>query len=513
MTDSTKSTIEQVDVIDISLDAANVRLRDVEPYEADILAYLYDNESAYELANDIALAGFFAHDLPIVTRENGKLIVLEGNRRIAALRGLSNPSSVPKYASKLEALRRSMSPEQLDALTTINVSVAPSREAAQLTIASIHTRTPKKSWPLDQQAKFFHSQLSPGRTVADLQRDFPTVAANIPDAIRMGEMYELVKAADLGSQDLHEFVESKEFKLSIFERLYQSQRFRELLGIEFSPGGLLQVHGDQALLNRVLAYVVQDMRSGFLTTRRLGRQTQPEFVRYLDELEKIAHVGNHHVSSTDFISEAGSSDAQETTDRDAGSVDLALSGSQSSGASNSAKDALESPLSKNSSGEKKAESKRPSDKLDSRGISFNLYSPGTERRYSELISLNYKRFPNATMDQIRTVLECALKAYFIAVGDPIPRRRPQDLVTMRDALAHALKHFNDDNALRPIIAHLKTENPINEQQYTKSAQAMNAANHNPDTVFNSADVQDAWLHVRPLLQVLLGYTPEQVSKS
>lgn len=505
MTDSTIPTIEHVSVIDISLDPDNVRLRGVEPYEADILDYLYQFENVYDLAREIALTGLFAHDLPIVTRENGKLVVLEGNRRVAALRGIANPTCVPRYAQKLAELRQSMSQESLDALQTINVSVAPSRESAQPTIASIHTRTPKKSWPLDQQAKFFHAQLEPGRTVEDLQRDYPTIAANIPASIRMGEMYELVKAADLGSRELHEFVESKNFKLSIFERLYQSQTFQELLGIAFEGNGLLKAGYDQSRVNRILTRVVQDMSTGFLTTRRLGKQEQPEFVRYLKELEQLANVSD--------ATTASSSGKDKATESNAGERDSTASTANTDRGSDETGEATNSTQSTNSQAQTSIKPQRRPSNLDSRGVEFNLHSMGTERRYNELITMNFQRFPNATMDQIRSVLECALKAYFAAIGNPIPRRPNNAPIMLADGLAHAHRHFSGDRTLEAVISRLKATGLIDEQQYTRSALALNAANHNPEVVFNANDVQDAWTNVRPLIKVLVERSVIESSES
>ena len=98
--------ITEVDLISLALDTENVRLRSVEPYEADILAYLFEYEDALGLATEIVEDGFFDNDLPIVVREGKKLVVLEGNRRISALKGIANPTSVPRYRNQLAQLRQ-----------------------------------------------------------------------------------------------------------------------------------------------------------------------------------------------------------------------------------------------------------------------------------------------------------------------------------------------------------------------------------------------------------------------
>ena len=57
--------------------------------------------------------------------------------------------------------------------TQVRVMVAPSREAAQPLLARLHTSNPKKSWIREQQAMFYHAQLSPTMTVDELRARYP----------------------------------------------------------------------------------------------------------------------------------------------------------------------------------------------------------------------------------------------------------------------------------------------------------------------------------------------------
>ena len=75
--------IKTVDVIGLTLDTENVRLRSVDPYESDILAYLYEYEDAMGLATQISQDGYFDNDLPIVVPEGKRSVVVEGNRRVS----------------------------------------------------------------------------------------------------------------------------------------------------------------------------------------------------------------------------------------------------------------------------------------------------------------------------------------------------------------------------------------------------------------------------------------------
>jgi hypothetical protein len=480
MASTPKWPITTIEVMDVSLDPKNVRLRSVERFQADILAYLYEYENVLQLVSDIVKDGFFENDLPIVVKEDGRLIVLEGNRRIAALRGLANPTIVPRHTKQLTRFRCQLSQSELADLENVTVIEAPNSAAAQPILASIHTCNPKRSWPIDQQAAFYYAQLGPETSVADLQERYPAVAQNIPRFIRRAEMYDIVRKANLGTPQLKAFAESKNFSMSTFERLYASKRFREIVGLEFLDDGHVRVTGEKKDANRVLSQVVQDMSTGFLNTRRLGTQSSPEFVSYLDSIERIASP----TGQPDQTAEADVPTDSGGTTEDAPSK------------------AGTSPSSLSSSRTDSAEPKKRSTRLDAAGLEFGLNSSALARRYDELVRINGQSFPNATMDLMRTVLECALKQYFKDIGDPIPAGRG-GLVTLADGLNHAWEHFKGNKELSGVIASLKTNQPRDEAQYSKSAYVLNAANHNPEVFFNYVNVLDMWDSIRPLLMTLL----------
>ncbi len=78
--------------------------------ENEILQILWDAMDVMELVMSIASSGYFAHEPLIVTEEGGKHVVLEGNRRLAALRVLlghevakENKWQVPEITPEIEA--------------------------------------------------------------------------------------------------------------------------------------------------------------------------------------------------------------------------------------------------------------------------------------------------------------------------------------------------------------------------------------------------------------------------
>ena len=88
--------LEMVNVSDLTFDLENPRLVEFDlPKNAsddDVVRILWDVMDVRELVLSIAASGFFQHEPLIVIRDNGKNIVIEGNRRLAAVKLLLEPS-------------------------------------------------------------------------------------------------------------------------------------------------------------------------------------------------------------------------------------------------------------------------------------------------------------------------------------------------------------------------------------------------------------------------------------
>ena len=87
---------DQFRVDELFFDHHNPRLAeygiDDQTPDADILSLLWEAMDVRELVQSIAASGFFPHEALIVAEEGGKKIVIEGNRRLAAVKTLLSPS-------------------------------------------------------------------------------------------------------------------------------------------------------------------------------------------------------------------------------------------------------------------------------------------------------------------------------------------------------------------------------------------------------------------------------------
>src|SRR4051812_9376630 len=95
---------EFVPLSGLAPDPANPRLppRLKEADETELLAYIARHHEAIKIAESIARFGFFPSEPLVVMRQKGtkKLLVVEGNRRLTALKGLADKDVRETFRSR-----------------------------------------------------------------------------------------------------------------------------------------------------------------------------------------------------------------------------------------------------------------------------------------------------------------------------------------------------------------------------------------------------------------------------
>lgn len=118
--------IVDVKVADLHLDLSNYRIPSRPDDEAAALTYLFASEDVMEAALLILRDGYFDNEVPIVIEDGrGGHVVLEGNRRVGALKALRNPAIALSHAPELERLLKKYATEAQDLPHKIRVLVAP----------------------------------------------------------------------------------------------------------------------------------------------------------------------------------------------------------------------------------------------------------------------------------------------------------------------------------------------------------------------------------------------------
>lgn len=119
---STKAAIVSVKASELHFDYHNPRLAEYgigpSTKEGEILQILWDAMDVRELVQSIAASGFFPHEAIIVAEEGGKKVVIEGNRRLAAVKVLLSPAVAKENGWEIPAPSREVL-ESLESLPAI----------------------------------------------------------------------------------------------------------------------------------------------------------------------------------------------------------------------------------------------------------------------------------------------------------------------------------------------------------------------------------------------------------
>ena len=100
--------IKLFDVSELAFDEANPRLAgfDTGGGEPEIIKMLWEMMDVEELVLSIAASGYFRHEPVIVTREGGRNVVIEGNRRLAAVMLLRQPALGKNFNACIPGISR-----------------------------------------------------------------------------------------------------------------------------------------------------------------------------------------------------------------------------------------------------------------------------------------------------------------------------------------------------------------------------------------------------------------------
>ena len=95
--ESEEGIVKKVSVEDLKLDMNNFRIDRGESNDwKQIMLKLFDEEDIIEMAEDIiSSGGLNPHENMLVVKEGGFNIVLEGNRRLLAIKSILHPHIVP----------------------------------------------------------------------------------------------------------------------------------------------------------------------------------------------------------------------------------------------------------------------------------------------------------------------------------------------------------------------------------------------------------------------------------
>lgn len=479
---TTESRSGSVKAGSLLLDSKNTRIPSERRSGAQrqLLHELLEHEDVAILASSIAKRGLFPNERLVVVANGGRYTVLEGNRRLAAIKLLLNPELAPTE-KQVRYFRRLSMNANLTALGKIDVAIIQSRIAAAPIIAALHTKEAKKRWSSLQQARFYRELVEEGQTPAEVAEEVGVALGEVRSYLRTELLHRIALTLEYDSH-VRRKIEDSKYPLTTLERFIESKVGRKFLGIEFDDDKGFRgiVHPDR--FKAVLARVEEDIA----TTPGMTRQINDEkgFNSYITRAEeKILETKVR-----------GKFDAESLL----GGDDVKLVGIGEIVGSTPAK----------------TRTQKPSTSIVPRGFTCATPDARVHAVFKELRSLKIVDHRNSTGVMLRVLLDIALWGFIKRKNlekavcnhfDETKRKRLNNsdwTPPLRDLISYAVENrifpgmtASGYKAVRTLAA--------KDAGYFITIEGFNAFTHNPYVTPTEGDLRALWLRAEPMLEIIL----------
>jgi hypothetical protein len=223
-----------IDISKIFLDYDNPRVfLDDTNYE-NILRFLIDEEDSIELAAQIYLnRGLPPAEKPVVIFENGKYVVVEGNRRISACKLLYDRSILTERESnKVPKIDEDMK----NYLENFPVVLAPDRDSAEPFITMRHAGEKGiKRWSTIATTKRYINRYRKGESINQISRVLGETSATVRKGIRFFMFLEYVRNELSWTEQERNTLQIYKMETTRLDRFLPfSKKAKEILRIDFS---------------------------------------------------------------------------------------------------------------------------------------------------------------------------------------------------------------------------------------------------------------------------------------
>jgi len=470
LTDYSSWAEKAVQVTNLLLDAENPRIPSggATLGQRDLIAELVEHDKVYELAKNIAEAGYFPLESMIGLTEDGKTYILEGNRRLAALKLLVSPDLAPQ--PDIKKFRNLSGKVPLDSIKKVRVLFAPSREAAAPLIMQKHTRDQVQRWSPLMQARFFRTLAAGGLTAEELAENYDTAPGEVAEFLRMDTMYEVACAMELPQQVRDVVHNPRKFNASALQRLIAIPKARDFLGISFDERGALRgsVHADE--FRKGFKRIISDIALEKIDTRTLNKVSDAE--KYLQSLEADAPDTSRRGSFTDQDLKKGKTPAEE------------------------ARPAIPKPG--------KVTGRRISSTLIPTGMKCRIANPKVREVFDELRQLKVDRFPNSCAAMLRILLELSMGHYLEKSGniEPLLERarkkgKPNNWYPSWKEMLAAMLQIDSVDVKPP--ARRRLNKLISDKDYS----FLDGVMHNKFVTSNTRELRDITAALESIFEVVL----------
>lgn len=445
--------------------------------QREIIADLIEHDDIMSLVKSMAESGYVQGNAFVITMENNKKIVLEGNRRIAAIKLLRKPEMAP--AKNLASCRKYAKLAALKKDPKVPVFVAPSREDALRFLYERHTGRDLRSWSPANQARFIASEKLEDETVAEFSHRTGISKDDARKYLYVKTVYDLVLQLDI-EENIRSKLLSGKFPLTTLMRIFDSSEARKWLGVEKTEDQDLSFKVPFDSLEKALIRVVSD----------LGRDDTELDSRALNTSAGI----NKYLSSLSDLKPQGGPGRRTTAKKISKKI---------------------SPKKKTAEKNATRNSRRPTHLIPA-SIPCKYDHGRIPAIYTELRILKVDKTPNATGILFRTLLDVALTRYLEEnqmlkpCVEEIRKRRKGNIrrtyqPTLREMLKYFVKHDKSLNG----SALKEVEKLTDDKSSSLSLDTLNDIVHNTYAPPKADDLRHIVMSLEPFIKLILTPVPEK----
>jgi len=175
---------DDIDPMVILLDQENARIGNPKYSQDVIVRHLIDHEDVIGLSGKIEkFGGLFPIERVLLAKVGGKLIVLEGNRRVCACQLLLRPTKYLNDEKLISKIPR-LSSETKKNISKIKALIVEIRDIGDPIVANVHAGSPKLSWSPINQMRWAYRRVERGKSMQEVADDLHLHISDVQKLIR-----------------------------------------------------------------------------------------------------------------------------------------------------------------------------------------------------------------------------------------------------------------------------------------------------------------------------------------
>lgn len=296
---------KKIGLQDLLLDPENHRLKTEQitqlKNQKDIIKSLIKNDDILSLAKQISKHGFIPVEKIVVLKKGKKYVVLEGNRRLAALKCLTHPELAEK-SNLINSFKKLGQSFPIESIKQIPVFLAPNREEAlKKFIIPKHTEPSIKRWSTYNKSKLYAKMiLDQGKTLEKVCSEYGLEKEALLKALRTYQSYEIATKLPLSEEIMNEVLDERKFPVTNLDRLMMSEETQKFLGIRFDKNGSLKGKVKRDEFIKGYSKIVSDIALKNETSRTLDKEEdRNRYIKSFGRNEKpdLSKSGSFSLSS------------------------------------------------------------------------------------------------------------------------------------------------------------------------------------------------------------------------